>query len=62
MDIQALIRERGLKQNWIADQLGISAPYFSLILSGRRPLPEVFIKPLAKLLRVRVSDMVQWLE
>ena len=31
-----ILRERGLKQTWLAEQLGISQPYLHDLLMGRR--------------------------
>ena len=40
MELQEIIKENGIKQSWIADKLGISAPYLSLILNRKRRLTE----------------------
>ena len=40
MELQEIIKENGIKQSWIADRLGISAPYLSLILNRKRRLTE----------------------
>ena len=40
MELQEIIKENGIKQAWIADKLGISAPYLSLILNRKRRLTE----------------------
>lgn len=36
----------GLKQAYIAAQLGISTAYLSMIRTGRRPLPDALVLPL----------------
>ena len=54
-----MIRERGLKQAWIAGQIGIREPEFSLMVRGKKPLPEGKLSALAKLLRVKVSEIAQ---
>ena len=40
MELREVIKEKGIKQSWIADRLGISAPYLSLILNRKRRLTE----------------------
>ena len=40
MELREIIKEKGIKQSWIADRLGISAPYLSLILNRKRSLTE----------------------
>ena len=38
MELRDIIKKKGIKQSWIANRLGISAPYLSLILSKKRRL------------------------
>ena len=40
MKLKEVIRENGIKQSWIAERLGMSAPYLSLILNRKRRLTE----------------------
>ena len=40
MELREVIKEKGIKQSWIAGRLGISAPYLSLILNRKRRLTE----------------------
>ena len=40
MELRETIKEKGIKQSWIAGRLGISAPYLSLILNRKRRLTE----------------------
>ena len=40
MGIREIIKENGIKQSWIAERLGISASYLSLILNRKRRLTE----------------------
>jgi len=40
MELREIIKENGIKQSWIAEKLGISASYLSLILSRKRRLTE----------------------
>ncbi len=57
---RALIRQRGLRQEWVAAQLGLTPDRFNHILEGRRPVPEPrdeFYATLAVLLGVRLADV-----
>jgi len=57
---RALIGQRGLRQDWVAAQLGLTPDRFNHILEGRRPVPEPrdeFYAALAVLLRVRLADV-----
>ena len=57
---RALIRQRGLRQEWVAAQLGLTPDRFNHILEGRRPVPEPrdeFYATLAVLLGVRLGDV-----
>ena len=38
MKLKEIIRENGIKQNWMAKRLGISESYLSLILNNKRRL------------------------
>ena len=40
MRLKDIIRKNGIKQSWVADRLGISPAYLSLILNGKRRLTE----------------------
>tara|TARA_Y100001938_G_C7997200_1_gene382728 strand:+ start:558 stop:755 length:198 start_codon:yes stop_codon:yes gene_type:complete len=40
--IRDLIKQRGVRMNWLSDRLNISAPYLSLILAEKRPKPSWF--------------------
>jgi predicted transcriptional regulator len=55
MDLRARIRERGLKQSWVADQIGVSRPSLSVYLSGKSPLPIDKLRPLAEALGLAVD-------
>lgn len=57
MSLQALIRERGLKQWWIAAQIGVSAPQFTRMLQGKVEIPPDKFGPIARILRVRRAEV-----
>ncbi len=50
--LQEMIRARGLTQQWLAEQVGLSSMKLSLIVRGRASLPPELVRPLARLLRV----------
>ena len=56
MDETQKIREtldvQGRTQDWLADQLDISASYLTLILQGKRPWPEGMKRRIARVLGV----------
>jgi len=51
MDIRDMIRERGLKQEWVANQVGIHPVAFSRMLGGKHPIPPEKARALADALR-----------
>jgi hypothetical protein len=55
MNIREMIRERGLRNGWVAREAGIHPTAFSRMLSGERPFPPDKISPLAKALRFPVK-------
>jgi transcriptional regulator with XRE-family HTH domain len=52
MSIKDLIRERGLKQNWLAERIGLSQGRFNAIVNVKRNLPSDRVSLLAALLGV----------
>ena len=61
MNLQTVIRERGLKQRWIARHIGLSDNQFSRMMLGLTAIPPDKIGPIAKLLRLtkaQVSDII----
>ena len=40
MELREIIKENGIKQSWIAERLGISGAYLSMILNRKRRLTE----------------------
>ena len=57
MDLDSMIRERGLKKGWIADKIGVRAPLFSEMLTGKRPIPIEAMGALARALRVTRAEL-----
>lgn len=46
------IRNGGIKKSFVAKKIGISEPYLSLILNGKRPLPGKVKEDLFNLLKI----------
>lgn len=59
MTIQDMIRDRGLKQGWIAEQIGIGDAHFSEMARGLKRVPLEIVEPLARLLGVEIADVVR---
>jgi predicted XRE-type DNA-binding protein len=57
MNLQEMIRTRGLKQGWIAGQLGLDDSMFSRIVRGETLLPTDKVRPLATMLRVSMAEI-----
>lgn len=47
--LRELRKQRGWTQEWTAKRLGVTQAYLSMVESGRRPLPQRFLRILAKL-------------
>jgi len=59
MKLTDLIRERGMRQGWIAAKLGLTPSHFSDVCNGRKSLKIDYVEPLATILGVPVADIVQ---
>jgi len=46
-----MIKERGLKITWLADNIGVSQPLLSMYLSGKVKMPEIVKEKLIELLK-----------
>ena len=56
--LKQIIRESGLRQRWIAEQLGLSDSALSDFVRGVRDIPLDKIPPLAALLRITADELV----
>lgn len=54
-----MVRAAGLRQDWIAQRLGLSEPAISLKLSGRRPWRGGEVDRLAELLGVSPAELLE---
>ena len=55
---EAFFKETGLTQQWVARQVGISQPYLSNILRGRRTGPAKLLFKLSRVMGVPVEWFV----
>ena len=53
-----IIRERGLRQNYVADKAGIEEKVFSALLSGKKLIREEHIIAIANALEVTPNDLL----
>lgn len=56
-NLKALREERGVKQKFIAEQLGISANWYSQIENGHRPPQIEHLLKLRKIFNVTLDDI-----
>ena len=56
MDFKKMIKERGLKITWLADNIGISQPLLSMYLSGKVKMPEIVKEKLIELLKKKENN------
>lgn len=57
-NIRTEINERGMKQRFVADKLGISPQNFNDLLSGRRSIRIVDLGKIADVLNVTVDELM----
>ena len=56
-NINVVVKEKGLKNTWIAEQLGVNACDISHWCSGHRKPSQEKLKALAKVCCVKVRDL-----
>lgn len=57
--IKHIIREKGLKQIFVAEKAGLDSKQFSDILNGRRALRVEYLNPIADALGVDVRTLIR---
>lgn len=57
-NIRIAINERGIKQRFVADKLGMSPQNFNDLLSGRRSIRVVELGRIAEVLNVTVDELL----
>lgn len=57
--VNELIRKKGLRKNWVAEQMGIHPQTLYAYLSGRQTPPAAILKLMALVLGVAEDDIKQ---
>jgi len=52
-EIKTLLKKLGIKHKWIADKIGLSPAYFSMMINGHRKPPPGFNKSILNILKQR---------
>jgi len=55
--VRVIIRRKGFRMGWVADQLGIAPSYLSRLLSGDRRMTVEWAQRLADVLGVPLSEV-----
>lgn len=55
--IKQLISEKGLKQKYVAEQMGMSANDFSNMMNGRKEFKVEHVAPLCKALDISANEL-----
>ena len=53
-----ILAAQGRRQDWLAEQVGCSQAYVSMMKSGQRPLPDWFVERAARVLGVPVEVLL----
>jgi|TARA_Y100000592_G_scaffold48827_1_gene77343 antitoxin component HigA of HigAB toxin-antitoxin module len=59
LEIRDYLTSRGLKYKWLANQIGISESYMSLLISGKRNWNQNFIEKTADVLDIQTDRLLQ---
>jgi|TARA_Y100001938_G_C7738448_1_gene258115 antitoxin component HigA of HigAB toxin-antitoxin module len=59
VEIRDYLTSRGLKYKWLANQIGISESYMSLLISGKRNWNQNFIEKTADVLDIQTDRLLQ---
>ena len=59
LEIRDYLPSRGLKYKWLANQIGISESYMSLLISGKRNWNQNFIEKTADVLDIQTDRLLQ---
>jgi ribosome-binding protein aMBF1 (putative translation factor) len=56
-NVRSVLEARGVKQVWLAKEIGMDATLLNHILTGRRKAPADFLRKVARALRVKQSAL-----
>ena len=59
LEIRDYLTSRGLKYKWLANQIGISESYMSLLISGKRNWNQNFIEKTADVLDIQTDRLLR---
>tara|TARA_A100000172_G_scaffold80972_1_gene72162 strand:+ start:5242 stop:5481 length:240 start_codon:yes stop_codon:yes gene_type:complete len=59
VEIKDYLSSRGLKYKWLANRIGVSESYMSLLISGKRNWQEGFINKTADALDIKPDRLLQ---
>lgn len=62
MTLHQIIRDKGFRQGWVAEQIGITQGHFSEIKTGAKPLAIEKLRPLAELLGITIDEVLDAIE
>jgi transcriptional regulator with XRE-family HTH domain len=55
--LRAVLKQKGIKQGWLAQQVGVTQVHMSEWCRGKRPIEKEYLPLLAKKLSVRQKDL-----
>ena len=55
--IKQLITDKGLKQKYVAEQMGLSQNDFSNMMNGRKDFKVEYVAPLCKVLGISANEL-----
>ena len=55
--IKQVISDKGLKQKFVAEQIGMTPQEFSNILNGRKKLEVQYVAPVCRALNISANDL-----
>lgn len=59
-NVKRIIADKGLKQGYVAEKVGLNAKQFSSLLNGRRCIDANIVVALANELDVTPNDLLGW--
>lgn len=58
-NIYRIVNDRGIKQSWLAKQVGISKSHLCGMLRGKYPMKKEYVERVAIALRCTVDDLLK---
>lgn len=57
--LKSILDEKGIKQNWLADKIGVSPATINALVSGKRKIPKSKAIALGTILNVEPEELLQ---